>query len=258
MADRKLSVDLADVHSEDWVNFNAGCVGFYRVKYPKALLDRFVPAIVDMTLPKNDRLNLISDQTALAAAGYISAADLLQFLEHFRGEKECLVWEAIGNSLWKVHFILREDAAATETFNQWVRWLFGPTADALGWAAGADGGEGYMAGKFRAIVQEHMVGAKDERAIRQGRDLFAKHCDGAGAVPPDLQRAAYTAAVSADGAKALEKLMRLATETDVNEEQVRVYESLGGGTEDPDLLQRVIDFGMSASVRYQGRRAVPS
>ena len=255
MADRELSVDLADVPSEEWVNFNAGCVGFYRVKYPKALLDRFVPAIADMTLPKNDRLNLISDQTALAAAGYISAADLLRFLEHFRGEKECLVWEAIANSLRRVRFILREDAAATEAFNRWVRWLFGPTADALGWAA-ASGGEGYMEGKFRSIALEHMVGARDERAVRQGRDLYAQHVGGggglAGAVPADLQRAAYTAAVAADGAKALERLLRLATETDVSEEQVRVYESLGGGTEDPDLLQRVIDFAMSASVRYQG------
>jgi len=251
MAEREICLDLADVPSKDWVNLNPGGVGFYRVKYQKELLDRLIPAISDMSLPKNDRLNLISDQTALAAAGYITSVDLLQFLETFRQEKDCLVWEAIGNSLWKFHFILREDPAATKAFNRWVRWLFGPTAEALGWASDSNGDEGYMTGKFRSIVQEHMVAAKDELAIQQGRDLFAKHLDGTKVVPADLRRAAYMAAMASDGAKALEKLLRLASETDVNEEQVRVYSSLGGGTDDPDLLQRAVDFGMSTAVRYQ-------
>ena len=252
MAERETSLDLSDVPSKEWVNLNPGGIGFYRVKYPKEHLDRFVPAISDMSLPKNDRLNLISDQTALAAAGYISSVDLLQFLEHFRGEKDCLVWEAIGNSLWKFHFILREDGDALDGFHRWTRWMFGPTAEALGWASHGSGDEGYMAGKFRSIVQEHMVAAKDDGAILRGRELFGKHVDGTEAIPADLRRAAYMAAMALDGAKALEKLLRLASETDANEEQVRVYSSLGGGVkDDPDLLQRAIDYGMSPAVRYQ-------
>ena len=250
IAEREISLDLADVPSKDWVNLNPGGVGFYRVKYPKELLDRFIPAISDMSLPKNDRLNLISDQTALAAAGYISSVDLLQFLEHFRCEKDCLVWEAIGNSLWKIHFILREDSDTMEAFNRWMRWLFGPTAETLGWVSDKNGDEDYMTGKFRSIVQENMVAAKDERAIQQGKELFHKHIDGTKTVPADLRRAAYMAVMAADGAKALESLLRLASETDVNEEQVRVYSSLGGGAGDPNLLQRAVDFGMSAAVRY--------
>ena len=114
-------------------------------------------------------------------------------------------------------------------FNRWTRWMFGPTAEALGWASHGSGDEGYMAGKFRSIVQEHMVAAKDDGAILRGRELFGKHVDGTEAIPADLRRAAYMAAMALDGVKALEKLLRLASETDANEEQVRVYSSLGGG-----------------------------
>ena len=44
---------------------NPGQVGFYRVQYSAAMLERLLPAINDNSLPPRDRLGLQSDLAAL-------------------------------------------------------------------------------------------------------------------------------------------------------------------------------------------------
>ena len=44
---------------------NPGQVGFYRVQYSSAMLERLLPAIRDNSLPPRDRLGLQSDLFAL-------------------------------------------------------------------------------------------------------------------------------------------------------------------------------------------------
>lgn len=39
----------------DWIKVNPGTIGFYRTKYPSEMLEKFVPAIRDKTLPPLDR-----------------------------------------------------------------------------------------------------------------------------------------------------------------------------------------------------------
>jgi len=39
----------------DWIKVNPGTIGFYRTKYPPEMLEKFVPAIRDKTLPPLDR-----------------------------------------------------------------------------------------------------------------------------------------------------------------------------------------------------------
>lgn len=44
---------------------NPGQVGFYRVCYDKETVEKFVPAIKDMSLPPLDRVGIQNDQFAL-------------------------------------------------------------------------------------------------------------------------------------------------------------------------------------------------
>ena len=51
---------------------NPGQVGFYRVQYSSAMLERLLPAIRDNSLPPRDRLGLQSDLFALVNKNKLS------------------------------------------------------------------------------------------------------------------------------------------------------------------------------------------
>lgn len=53
------------VGPESWIKINPGTIGYYRTQYPPVLLERFLPAIRDKTLPPLDRLGLLDDLFAL-------------------------------------------------------------------------------------------------------------------------------------------------------------------------------------------------
>lgn len=48
-------VVVPDVGADDWIKINPGTIGFYRTQYPSEMLEKFVPAIKDKTLPPLDR-----------------------------------------------------------------------------------------------------------------------------------------------------------------------------------------------------------
>ncbi len=106
-----------DLTDAGWVNLNPGSVGFYLVKYPKEMLDRFLPSIVDRSLPKNDRLNLLNDNLALAMSGLSPTVELLQLLEAFRNEDECCVWEAINDAVIKLWLFAQDDKDCLQVRN---------------------------------------------------------------------------------------------------------------------------------------------
>ena len=64
---------------------NPGQVGFYRVQYSSAMLERLLPAIRDNSLPPRDRLGLQSDLFALVnKKTQLDFSFLEQALEHLR------------------------------------------------------------------------------------------------------------------------------------------------------------------------------
>ncbi|CAH1397948.1 unnamed protein product [Nezara viridula] len=54
----------------DWVKLNPDNVGFYRTHYARNLLDQFIPAMRNKSLPLMDRLNIVDDLFALVQAGH--------------------------------------------------------------------------------------------------------------------------------------------------------------------------------------------
>lgn len=61
----KSTVVNLTVGAESWIKINPGTIGYYRTQYPPDLLERFLPAIRDKSLPPLDRLGLLDDLFAL-------------------------------------------------------------------------------------------------------------------------------------------------------------------------------------------------
>ncbi|KNE64893.1 hypothetical protein AMAG_19393 [Allomyces macrogynus ATCC 38327] len=86
----------------DFYKLNLDQANFYRVQYAAADLARLGEAVEHGLVPTADRVGLVSDVFALAAAGYSSTVDALALLSHFKGEQEYIVLEAIAAKLSQV------------------------------------------------------------------------------------------------------------------------------------------------------------
>lgn len=55
LKEKKAELLVPDVTETDWIKVNPGTIGFYRTKYPSEMLEKFVPAIRNKSLPPLDR-----------------------------------------------------------------------------------------------------------------------------------------------------------------------------------------------------------
>lgn len=80
----EMEVVIENVGEKDWVKINPGTIGYYRTQYPSQMLDQFLPAIKNLTLPPLDRLGLIDDLFSLVQNGSASTSDALKVIDAFR------------------------------------------------------------------------------------------------------------------------------------------------------------------------------
>lgn len=73
---KKMEITLNDVGADDWVKINPGTIGCYRTQYPPEMLEQFIPAIKNKSLPPLDRLGLLDDLFALVQAGQTSTVEV--------------------------------------------------------------------------------------------------------------------------------------------------------------------------------------
>jgi len=92
-----ISVNLAS--ADEWVKFNAGQSGLYRIKYSTALAKRLGDALQSGALGASDRLGLVEDAFALAFAGLIPLSEALELTSHYHNETEYTVWSNIATNL---------------------------------------------------------------------------------------------------------------------------------------------------------------
>lgn len=97
---------VRDVGPNDWIKVNPGTIGFYRTQYTGDMLEKFIPAIKDKTLPPLDRLGLLDDLFAMVQAGHTGTVEVLKLLTAFEDEKDYTVWSSISNVLSKLGLLL--------------------------------------------------------------------------------------------------------------------------------------------------------
>lgn len=104
--------------STEWVKFNAGQSGFYRVQYSSALSERVAASIKSGSLPASDRLGLgtrlcqslltssVEDAFALALSGATSLVQALSLAASYVDETDFVVWTTLSDNLGTVGDLL--------------------------------------------------------------------------------------------------------------------------------------------------------
>ncbi|KAF7263953.1 hypothetical protein GWI33_000819, partial [Rhynchophorus ferrugineus] len=237
------------VSESDWIKINPGTIGFYRTRYPPEMLEKFVPAIRNQTLPPLDRLGLIDDLFAMVKAGHTSTVEVLKFLRAFEDETNYNVWCSINNILSRLSQLLGS-TEYREGYENYQKALLGKVYSRLGW--NSQPGETHLDTLLRSLILGRMALLNDPNTIAEARTRLERHVSGKEVLPADLRSACYKTVLRAGGQQEFDTLLKLYRSTDLHEEKDRISRSLGSANS-IELLNEVLNFAMSDEVRLQDK-----
>ncbi|ELU07211.1 hypothetical protein CAPTEDRAFT_150577 [Capitella teleta] len=245
--EEKAVVTINDVKESDWVKLNMGAVGFYRTQYTPDMLLALIPGIKDQSMPPRDRLGLQNDLSALATAGAASTVDFMKVAMAFETETNYTAWSDLSSNLSGLSLLIQY-TDYHDSFKAYLRKLFGPVTQRLGWDPKE--GEGHLDAMLRSLVIGRMGRAGDEAIIDEAKKRFAAHCDGTQAMPADLRTPVYTTVLCNGDEAEFDAMLKLFKAADLHEEKVRLMRSLGA-VRGEALIKRTLEFAMSEDVRSQ-------
>ncbi|XP_040158146.1 puromycin-sensitive aminopeptidase [Anopheles arabiensis] len=240
-------ITVEGVGEQDWVKINPGTIGYYRTQYPAEMLEQFLPAIKNMTLPPLDRLGLIDDLFALVQAGKSATVDALKVIDAYRNENNYTVWSSISNCLAKLQLLLAHTPAEKQFSEYGVR-LYQPVAEKLGWDVKP--GESHLDTLLRSLVLGRLVSFGCPKTVAEAKRRFEEHAQNKSVLPADLRSTCYRAVLQHGDLATYDEMLRLYRATDLHEEKDRISRALGS-IGNVDILRKVIDFAMSEEVRAQ-------
>ncbi|ESO94410.1 hypothetical protein LOTGIDRAFT_202512 [Lottia gigantea] len=240
-----VTVELPGVTQSQWVKINSGSVGVYRVQYTTDMLHSLIPAIKDKTLPCRDRLGLEEDLFALSRAGFISTVDVLTVIEAYTNETVCTVWNTLSSNLSSLANILQY-TEYFDIYKQFVRKLFKPIAQKLGWEDKTGVDEAIL----RGIVLNKVGRYGDEATVTEARKRFKDHVSGIKPLAADLRGCVYGTVLTHGDEEVFNQMMQLYEKAELQQEQRRILMNLGS-IQDEKLIQKVLDLAISDKIRYQ-------
>ncbi|ODN05748.1 Puromycin-sensitive aminopeptidase [Orchesella cincta] len=233
----KLTVDS---NEGEWVKLNADHIGYYRVIYPSAVLQNFIPSIKSKELQSSDRLGILDDLFATVEAGRSSSDDVLKFMLAYINEESEAVWSAIFKVVGSYDTLLR-GTSLHEKFKAYALSLLSPTAKRLGWNRKEN--ENSQDSVLRTTMLTKMVSLGCVDTIEEAKSMFAQHIKGDITISPDVKSAVYRA-VATEGESGFDAF------TDFLDEKVRIIAAMGS-VKDKQVIQKVLEFGRSNEVNMQ-------
>lgn len=163
---KEMEVLIEGVTDKDWIKINPGTIGYYRTQYTSQMIEQFIPAITNKTLPPLDRLGLHDDLFALVQNGASPTVDSLKLIDAYRNENNYTVWSSIASSLSKLKSILSH-TDLTVKFNAYGIHLFGPIAQQLGWDAKPN--ESHLDTLLRSLVLSRLISFNCEKTCEEAK-----------------------------------------------------------------------------------------
>jgi puromycin-sensitive aminopeptidase len=226
-----------------WLKFNAGETGLFRTKYDKEFLEDLSKPVARKQLSAIDRLGIIRDLFALAAAGEASTKDALQFARNYKEETDYTVWLEITSGIDTLDSLLFDEPYYQE-YREYARDLFSVVSANLGWKQRK--GESHTSVLLRSLALGHQGYYGNEQIISEAQHRFTKPEQ----LHPDLRGIVYNLVAENGAEKEQAKLIQLYAKETLHEERNRLGRALGKFHQ-PKLLEKSLEFFLTSKVRSQ-------
>eukprot|EP01127_Copromyxa_protea_P012138 TRINITY_DN3126_c0_g1_i1.p1 TRINITY_DN3126_c0_g1~~TRINITY_DN3126_c0_g1_i1.p1 ORF type:complete len:867 (-),score=252.09 TRINITY_DN3126_c0_g1_i1:54-2654(-) len=238
--------------STEWVKFNAGQSGFYRVQYSPALAERVAASVKSGALPAEDRLGLVEDAFALALSGATSLVQALALTASYTNEDDYVVWSTISENIGTVGNLLSGEPAAAY-LDKYVTTLYSKIGT-LGWDSKS--GESDLTKLLRARVLATLGGHGDTAIVEEAKKRFATFADDFSSLSADLAGVVFTLAVKFGGEEAVETMIsiyeKMHKSSDVAPDlRIKALTAIGFGST-PALIEKALHYAFESDcVRTQ-------
>jgi aminopeptidase N len=216
------------------VKANYGDVGYYRVHYDDDALKALAAAY--RRLAAADRVGFMADAWAAVLAQRSPPAAYLDLARRLSDESELAVWESVIASL---RFIDDQQAASPqrESFRAHARDLLSPAFKRLGWEPRP--GEDTESGMLRVHLIATLGALGDPEVTVEARRRFAALVRDRASVPAALRAPIAKAVAYAADRQIYADLLRLARESESEQERMLYYGALAGARH-ADLIEQTV------------------
>lgn len=166
----------------------------------------------------------------------------LKFLEAYIDENEYVVWRTISTNLSKLRTLISH-TDYEPLFNKFCQKLFKAIHETLTWKSRpSDTNSDTL---LRPLIISQLIESGCKATISEAKTLFD---NGPLKIPVDLRQVVYKGVLYKAKTDSLTKIINFYRETTSQEEQERIYYSLGV-LDDPEVIGEAIAFAMSSDVR---------
>jgi aminopeptidase N len=231
---------------QPWIFANHQGSGYYRTAYEPAALSLITKN--SGSLSSAERIMLASDVWAAVRAGTTEAAAFLELAEALRSDRTSATVGVLAEPLDFVGTYLTTDASRPQ-YQAWLRRVFGPVLNNLGWTPRR--GESEDIGAVRASLVG-LLGAtgNDPQVQARARTLAVNILDRRGRVDPTLGNVVIPLAAGRGDAALYDRFLEAYRKATSPDDRQRFLLALGAFT-DPALVRRTIDLALSPDVRTQ-------
>jgi len=246
LSTKEATLKVPCTHNHGWVKFNAGQSGFFRVKYSEELSTRLGSAIKDLSLSTGDRLGVQNDAFALAKSGAIPLTQALALVQNYVNETEYTTWSDLSSNLDAVSSLL----AGTEAeayLRKYALKLYSKIGS-LGWDAVS--GEKDLNKLLRSVVLSALGDAGDQTVIAEAKKRFEIYLSDKKSLSNDLVGVVFKLTMRNGGQVEYDQMLNVFHKATQPEEVIRALRSVGLSN-DPQLIQKALDFALTDAVRTQ-------
>lgn len=231
---------------------NADSTGFYRTNLPP-------PRLVELSkhlekLSVQDKIGLIGDASAMAAAGHGTTSAVLSFLEGFVNEKNYLVWSEVLSSLGKIRRIFSHDKEVSEGLRNYTLKLVSAATDQVGWDFAPT--DDYLKGQLRALLLSTAGLVGHEAVVAEAQKRFDSFLKGdKNAIHPSLRGGVYKIAIKYGGEDAYKAVQKeFLTTTSIDGREIALASM--GQVQTRELCDDYLKFAFGGNVAIQDLHTV--
>lgn len=225
---------------------NAGGRGYYRTAYAPSDYAALASHI-ETSLSPAERISLIGDEWAQVRANKASVGDYLDLVATVKDDPNAEVISSALTGLVAVDSRVASTQEEKDALDQWVRQTFAPEYAKLGPPAASDSPNKK---ELRAILFGTLGEAKDPEILAQAREIGTKYLANPGSLDPNLAQTALQI-TARNGDEALFDQLQKISETSTNPEIQTGALRLLALFENPELVQRALNYAVSSKVRNQ-------
>eukprot|EP01128_Nolandella_sp_AFSM9_P003354 TRINITY_DN1435_c0_g1_i1.p1 TRINITY_DN1435_c0_g1~~TRINITY_DN1435_c0_g1_i1.p1 ORF type:complete len:863 (-),score=234.42 TRINITY_DN1435_c0_g1_i1:89-2677(-) len=243
----KTGVVEVDIDEDDeWVKFNAGQSGFYRVAYSAPLSERLGVAIKEKQLSAADRLGIQNDAFALSKAGLIPLSQTLALIQFYVEEDDYTVWSDLSANLGAVGTLL-SGTAVDANLDSYTLALYS-SIKKLGWDPVE--GESDLHKRLRAVVLSQLSNHGDAAVVAEAKKRFAQYVEDPSSLANDLHGVVFKTVMRNGGKTEYDSMKKIYLAATQPENRIRALQCLGFSTQEVVILE-ALEYALSDEVRTQ-------